>query len=288
MIIVKTVGGLGNQLFQYAAGLQMAQKCHDEIRIDLEHQKGCRRRYQLRNLGLRTKLLSEDEKRQFNYSIKNFLMRLYIEKIAYTKFDNKLVRYLFGVMGVFYCTTQNPNIPRSVYRCKNILIAGLFANEKFWEDVISELSGNIWESIVKVQREKSEELVCVHIRRGDYIGNPIHEVCNDRYYYQAMDIAHEKIPTCKFVVFTDDVQYVKQNMYFKYEYIICEEKNTCRTLGYMMQCDHYILSNSTFSWWAQRLNLREDKVVIAPARWFNTSKKFDLYCDKWIKIQESR
>jgi len=284
MVIIKTCGGLGNQLFQYAAAFEIAKKCDDIVVFDLELQKKDKRRFELKNLGIKGKLLPVIQKERLIYRLQNFLLKFYIRSIAYSSLDNKMVRYLFGMAGVFFCNYNNPDMPICLFKCNTILVAGSFFNEKYFASIINGLRVEINDYSARYPLNKNVNMVCVHIRRGDYVGNTTYEVCTDNYYYRAMDEMERRIGKCNFMIFSDDIEYVKKRMKFTHSYTICEEKNVCKTLYYMVQCDHYIISNSTFSWWAQELNNNKKKIVIAPKRWFNTDGIFELYDESWIKM----
>lgn len=284
MVIIKTCGGLGNQLFQYAAALEIAQVCHDNVAFDLEFQKKDKRKFELKNLGIREKIVTDKQTKTIIYTLQNFLIKFYKKHIAYSICDNVVVRYLFAIFGVFFCTTNNPDIPKQLLLHKNILLAGSFSNEKYFSHVIVRLRIIMKNYIKKNNLTISKPTVCVHIRRGDYVGNTAYEVCTDEYYYHAMRMIEKKNGKSNFMIFSDDVDYIQEHMSFEQVYTICTEKDACKTLAYMIQCSHYVLSNSTFSWWAQKLNSTETKIVIAPKKWYNTDNRCDLYSNSWIKI----
>lgn len=284
MIIIKTCGGLGNQLFQYAAALEIAQACHDKVVFDLEFQKKDKRKFELKNLGIREKIVTSNQTKTIIYRLQNFFIKFYKKYIAYSICDNKAIRYFFAIFGVFFCTTNNPDIPKRLLLHKNILLAGSFSNEKYFSNVIVSLRLIMKNFIKKNNLVILEPVVCVHIRRGDYVGNTAYEVCTDEYYYKAMKMIEEKDGKSNFMIFSDDEDYIREHMSFEQSYSICTEKNTCRALAYMTQCSHYVLSNSTFSWWAQKLNSTESKIVIAPMKWYNIDNKCDLYSNSWVKI----
>lgn len=114
------------------------------------------------------------------------------------------------------------------------------------------------------------ESVCITIRRGDFLdkGNEAFNVCTPDYFYQAMKNIKEEIPECKFFVFSDAIEEIKQIMNFPYE-VEYEWGNdpVWEKLRLMYSCRHFIISNSTFSWWAQYLSRNDNKIVYAPQKW---------------------
>ena len=135
----------------------------------------------------------------------------------------------------------------------------------------------------------SSNSICVTIRRGDFISveenKKLHYVCNEDYFYRAMDIIAKKVNNPKFIIFSDDIEWVKNNMNFKYD-VLYEEGNDpiWEKLRLMYSCKNFIISNSTFSWWAQYLSRNERKIVISPNRWFNNEYESKLIDNKWILL----
>ena len=117
----------------------------------------------------------------------------------------------------------------------------------------------------------NSESVCVTIRRGDFLSPKnasLFNVCNEEYFITAMKAMREEIQNCKFFVFSDDIEDVKRVMHFPFE-VIYERGNdpVWEKLRLMYSCRHFIISNSTFSWWAQYLGRNPNKIVYAPIPW---------------------
>lgn len=131
------------------------------------------------------------------------------------------------------------------------------------------------------------ESVCVTIRRGDYLNDTFRDafyLCTPEYFIEAMKIMKARVPDAKFFIFSDEPKWCKENIPFPFE---CEYESgddpVWEKLRLMYSCKHFIISNSTFSWWAQYLSRNECKVVIAPSRWRNGSYTWDIYKDQnWL------
>lgn len=131
------------------------------------------------------------------------------------------------------------------------------------------------------------ESVCVTIRRGDYLSDTFRSafyLCTPDYFVEAMKIMKSRVPNAKFFIFSDEPQWCRENIPFPFE---CEYESgndpVWEKLRLMYSCKHFIISNSTFSWWAQYLSRNENKVVIAPSRWRNGSYTWDIYKDQnWL------
>ena len=112
-----------------------------------------------------------------------------------------------------------------------------------------------------------------------------HYICTNEYFYKAVNIIQEKVENPVFIVFSDDVEWVKQNMQFDGEvYYETGNDPIWEKLRLMSSCKHFVISNSTFSWWAQYLSTNDNKVVIATSRWNNKIKNKDIYQDNWTQI----
>ena len=116
------------------------------------------------------------------------------------------------------------------------------------------------------------------------------KICDSNYFYDAIKIIKKRIDKPVFIVFSDDIEWVKNNMNFGADtYYESGEDPIWEKIRLMYTCKHFIISNSTFSWWAQYLSDNKQKIVIAPKRWKNTAyksdtSKLDIYQDFWIKI----
>lgn len=124
----------------------------------------------------------------------------------------------------------------------------------------------------------------IHIRRTDYVNLAQHHpVMPLSYYEQAMKI----IGDCTYVVFSDDIQWCRDNL--KGKFVFIDEKHPdIYDLVLMSKCKHNIIANSSFSWWGAYLNSNPDKKVIAPNKWFgpayNNLNTSDLIPENWTKI----
>jgi len=119
--------------------------------------------------------------------------------------------------------------------------------------------------------------VCVSVRRGDFL-SPLYKknfyVCTPDYYEKAIKSICMQLEHPSFFFFSDDIEWVRLHM--KVEGYPCYYERgddpAWEILRLMYSCHHFIISNSTFSWWAQYLGRREDKIVISPQRWFANPK----------------
>lgn len=142
-----------------------------------------------------------------------------------------------------------------------------------------------------LQQIKNSNAVCVHIRRGDYLnkGNEWLQVCDYEYYKNAVNYAQQNIENPLFFVFSnshDDIEWIKQNYKFDAKTVYVDNDNCdYEEFRLMCECKHFIISNSTFSWWSSFCSDADGKLVIAPKKW--TNKKAEakaLFRKEFVKI----
>lgn len=132
--------------------------------------------------------------------------------------------------------------------------------------------------------------VSVHVRRGDYLSaqySGSYNICHESYFTQAIAEIKKRVGNPLFVFFSEDIPWAKatfgnmENTYFQ-----SEKDSAWETMRLMNHCKHFIISNSTFSWWGQYLSRNEKKVVVSPDKWFaDGDSNWPLIQDNFIKIK---
>lgn len=267
MIIIKLKGGLGNQLFQYAFGLLLANKRGEELKIDnnnLFSGSDTVRFYDLDNFNISATIATDSE-------IKQVKPRFPLVSKIYNKlFKNYHIGY-----------------EEKLLNTKSSYLEGFFQSYKYLEPIREQLLEEI--SLKKDVHYKLESnSVAVHIRRGDYVNNQAHFICGLEYYNNAFKIIKEKIENPVFYIFSDDITWAKENLNKEDNLIFVSspEMKYCDELIVMSRCDHIIIANSSFSFWGAWLNQNPNKIVITPDKWnndFPTDYK-DLLPPTWLKI----
>lgn len=295
---VPLLGRLGNQLFIYAAaralsleqGRRMFYSDYDYSYWHNENRLNC---FKLSNDVSYQKCLSPTLK----HKIGNFIYKLLcrhkdINEVAQMEKQNQ---WIFRAFDMFMC--QEGYIQPSFFSSKNIFMFGYFQCDKFfksYEDIIRkelDFRTELFCKDVKVLGQKilnNPLSVCLHIRRGDYLNNPVFNVCKTEYYYRAIDKMQTLVPNANYYVFSDNIEEVKNlfsiyhNLYFTY----IDAKYTDQESLYLGSCcKHFIMTNSSYSWWMQFLSKNQGKHVIAPNRWFGVKRPCDIYQDNWILIE---
>lgn len=216
-----------------------------------------------------------------------------ISKVKKYYFQNKL-QWIMNYFGI-YNLVQGDSVIR-MSKEKNKFILGNYENKKYFDDIKEMLQTEIIPKKVTVECMemldciKNNESVCISIRRGDFLNKELinsRYICTEDYFQKAIKIMRELIPDSCFCVFSDEIDWVRENFDFGEKVIFESGKNSISEKLYMMSlCNHFIISNSTFSWWAQYLAQNKEKIVISPDKWFNYDGFVHPLIDPdWILIE---
>lgn len=287
MIIVKLIGGLGNQMFQYALGRKLAILKDVQLKLDIswyvnsEFGRDVEREYSLNHFNIVECLASEDELKPY-LKKKSLLFRI----------ARKIRRELSGVNNVGY----DPKILESP---DGSYIDGFWQSEKYFADIADIIRHdftlkNELSDFAKTIKSQAGEVnsVSLHVRRGDFVSdkkvNSLIGSCGIDYYHSAIRLVSESIEQPCFFVFSDDIEWVKANLETEVPmiYVSRPELRDYEELILMSMCKHNIVANSSFSWWGAWLNINPGKMVIAPKRWFASNKmgSNELVPESWIRI----
>ena len=248
MIIIKLMGGLGNQMFQYAYGFALAKRRKTDLLLDMsffnEKKSVTPRIFELDQLCITQK----------NIGQKPFLTRI-------PKIGNKLKPFLN-------------------------YFEGYFQSEKHFADFAAEIRKEF--QFKKKLQISEGNTVALHIRRGDYVKfADIHLVCTPAYYENAIAYVQSKVESPIFYVFSEDLEWVKQNINIPNNSVFVDYNPnlpSSHDMQFMSLCKHQIISNSSYSWWAAWLNQNQGKIVVAPDKWFVSGRETDIYTDYMVRI----
>ena len=159
----------------------------------------------------------------------------------------------------------------------NVLLEGFFSSYKYFESIREKLltefrpvSKMDATNTACLQRIKSTNSVSVHVRRGDYALTDFHGMLDKAYYEAAIDLIAQKTGELQLFIFSDEPDWVLQNMNFSHPYEMIhfnKDDHNYFDMDLMKHCKHNIIANSTFSWWPAWLNENPEKIVVAPKRW---------------------
>jgi hypothetical protein len=280
MIYSRIRGGLGNQLFQYSVARSLADQLGVDLGLDIR---------EYNNLS------------NFEMGLSNFNIRAIFnpDGLIRHKQDGKILFALENLIGMHKHVYYEPFLSFD----KNVLtkqdgtfLKGHWQSEKYFKDknkIMEDLQ------IVKQPTEKNIQLkskieecnsISLHIRRGDYVSNSAHGLCDLTYYYKAVQFFIDKYGSnFEIFAFSDDPNWVKNNLELpvKINFISNNSsKNNYEDLRLMSYCEHNIIANSSFSWWGAWLNKNPKKYIIAPKKWFANNKieNNDITPQNWLRI----
>jgi hypothetical protein len=290
MIITELKGGLGNQLFQYAAGIGLSQHLHTSLKVDIRNLKsadktlGTYRRYVLSNLLHSPQICSESEISQISTNS--------LSKILFS----------FGSSSFKAFKEKHFHYHEEFLNLKgNIYLRGNFQSEKYFEAYKKNIFSQIQFNKLLLDTNDARILndisnapsLAVHVRRGDYVSN---KIANDvlgtlplDYYKASYNEICKGETIVNTFIFSDDINWAKENFSFIKNIFFVQSKGDSSDIVdfYLMQhCSHNIIANSSFSWWAAYLNPNPNKIVIAPKKWFNKApyNTKDLIPAGWLTI----
>lgn len=293
MIYFKMMGGLGNQMFQYATLKSLMLENNQKGVIEIKNISGIKKRshnvftLDKFNIDSKIKIINKKYsiKNSFNFFVYCFYCIFFQKRKNGIIFEKKIQPFInkFGC----YCIPDG-YLKINKISNKNNYVIGYFQALKYFQKYEKEIRNDLQvkENVMQQNKEifkniKKDISVCVHIRRGDYIGTD-YDVCSIVYYKEAMQRMKNNIPNCKFYFFSNDINWVKENI--KGDNIVYVDKNNpnYEELRLMYSCKHFIMSNSSFSWWAQFLSSNSKKIVYAPSKWMKNDTDFsEIYDDRW-------
>jgi hypothetical protein len=288
MIITKINGGLGNQLFQYAAGRALAYRHQTELVLDLSDfsnppMGNTPRIFELDRYPIVARVASSEEESGFRFYQGRVLRRIPFLPRPWQHVCEPHFQY----------DPDFINLPNNVY------LDGYWQSYLYFESVAPLLhtefqppEGPGVKNQELLQAMAQVNSVALHIRRGDYVSNTKaaihHGVCSLDYYCAAIRKIVENIPNPHFYIFSDDLEWSKANLEicFPATYIGHNVGDQAfQDLRLISHCRHQIIANSSFSWWGAWLNQNPHKIVIAPKKWFAVSKNTStLFPKEWIAL----
>ena len=292
MIITKLQGGLGNQMFQYAAGRALSIKNNTTLKLDLSwFQDAEARPYLLDQFAIKAETATKKEIELFRGDKKE-------------QFPNRIARIVSNTLNNRIYREKGFCFSKKIFSVSdNTYIKGYFQSDKYFNAITDTIKNEF--SLINPHSSRHNETVnkisgcnsvSVHIRRGDYVSSKnaseYHGNLGIQYYQQAATlIAGKTTGTPHFFFFSDDIDWAKKYVVLDYPTTFIEggnEANCHEEMHLMSICKHNIIANSTFSWWGAWLNNNTDKIVIAPENWFAkpkyNSNTQDIYPDSWLRV----
>lgn len=290
MIVVRIMGGLGNQMFQYAVGKRLATSHDTELKIDISYfKKSGHRQYLLNHFSVPEDFAAKDEIRRLKYAQKPWWLLLSKELRQQARSDSQsYIREKY-----FHINEGAMSSGPDAY------LDGFWQSEQYFKDIEDFIRKTFTfqnpspQAVEMANRIRSSNSVSLHVRRGDYIKEEgafqVFETLSQAYYRDAVDYIRSQIGSLHVFVFSDNMPWVRENMSFDCQTTMLDGSNSEYPLDdlYLMSlCRHNIVANSSFSWWGAWLNSHENKKVVAPSAWFRSREinTRDLIPEGWKRI----
>lgn len=292
MIFVNLIGGLGNQMFQYATGRAVAHRHNVPLLLDASgfaHYD--LRRYELDELSIQARLATDEELARAGVKTKAPTLLNRVGKALGLGRPASLLKE-----ASFTYDARIEQVTSPAY------LDGYWQSERYFSNIADLLRKEFTlkaptdaanEQIAVQIREAGQRAVSLHIRRGDYVNNPqtaqYHGVCSLEYYRAAVDYIAARVSSPHFFVFSDDHAWVSENFKLDHAVTLVDVNGADRgvwDMALMKACRHHVIANSSFSWWGAWLNPHADKIVAAPQRWFSGASHdtTDLVPASWIRL----
>lgn len=281
MLMLRMTGGLGNQMFQYAIYQELLSRGKEVCIDDFTEYDGSETHH-------------KSIEKVFGVTYRKGTLKEYNRLTDSSKMIFKRVkRKLLGRKQKVYQEKDAIKYEEKVFGYEDAYLIGYFQSEKYFsgvhklirkqfafkEELITDKAKEYLESI------ESGNSISVHIRRGDYVKEKFASIyggiCTTEYYQSAMKYMRQNVDNPKFFLFTNDPEWVKENM-LEEDCVLVEGND--ESTGYidmmlMSRCKHNIIANSSFSWWGAWLNSYSDKIVVAPSKWLNNTEEEDIFAD---------
>ncbi len=293
MIIVRLMGGLGNQLFQYALGRRLALERGVQVKFDPKFFAVVKDRpYALDNFKTKVEFASDmevdDVKGKNLTGLRRRIFFKWQDQLPY--FKRRYVKEAFFGFD-----------PKILEVGKIAYLEGYWQTEKYFEPVANDLRKELtplnplapeamkWDE----QIAYAPESVSIHLRRGDYVRTPESKESSSIiqliYYMNAIHAMDSSLRAPEYFVFSDDIGWAEEhlprtnNIHFLAH---GPEVPDVNDLILMSHCRHHILANSSFSWWGAWLSNDPGKIVVAPKIWFPDSNRNteDIYGSNWVRL----
>ncbi|WP_281856097.1 alpha-1,2-fucosyltransferase [Litoreibacter halocynthiae] len=285
MIYSRIFGGLGNQLFQYAAARAVSLRLGTELLLDARlAPPGSHWAFALDHFNINARIAEPSELPPAkDKPVKYALWRAFGR-------NPKFMRE----KGLGY-QDRIADAPDGTY------LHGYFQSERYFADVMDKL-GEELRIITPPDTQNADyaerianagHTVSLHMRRGDYLGTPksnaTYATCDEAYYLRALERLSKGQNDLKVFVFSDDPVWVRDNLKLPYDMTAVGHNGPDKhyeDLRLMSCCSDHVIANSTFSWWGGWLDRRPDARVVGPAHWFNDPKLAnpDILPDRWIAV----
>ena len=283
---------MGNQMFQYAFGRRMAADLRTTLKIDL-------------SLLLDRARGKDHVYREYDLTIfkvpHEFVMSPAMLRTLYKTRSSAVCKLVRKRVGRNKTHIKEPHFHVSEDLLKNpidnAIYDGWWQSERYFEPIAEEIQ-KVFEFVNPIEKTSAALLqqihetqsVCLNVRRTDFLVTSNLNTTDKDYFLRGVKKIADQVSDPHFFIFSDDVEWCAANLNLDYPTVLVDHGHKGEKFGNYMQlmkaCKHYIIPNSSFAWWAIWLNQQEEKIVIAPKRWFNDSSinTDDLVPKDWWRL----
>lgn len=289
MIIVKLMGGLGNQMFQYALGRQLALRHNTELKLDLHFlldrtpgTVAVFRDYDLDIFNMAASVATKEE-------VMCFTCPPYPR--AFQRLRRRALPKQVKRERHFHFDPSIEAAPNDVY------LDGYWQSPRYFESTERVIRRDFTYSDryphadkTMAERIRNTVSICVNVRRKDFVGSPLHDVCTPEYFRRGVGYVRARERRSECFVFSDDIDWCQEHLALDSPVTFIGHEFAGQKFGAYLQlmsaCRHFVIPNSTFAWWAVWLNEHSSKIVVAPAKWFNDPAidSTDLIPQSWMRL----
>ena len=300
MKIVNVIGGLGNQMFQYAFALTLKKRFpKEEILIDTSHfnflfikkwgASNLHNGYEINKVFPSANVIKQANPFQL-MKVTWYVPNYFLSRVARRILPKRKSEYIQSVSEIFEFKEEPFTFKGDMY------YEGVWESIKYLEPIKSDIQKVFSHPEPNEVNEKyihsmqSSTSVGIHVRRGDYLKHPAFAgVCEIEYYKKAIYEILNDGQKHVFYVFSNDLIWCEENirpLIGDNDMVFVRENsgvNSCWDMFLMTHCKDLIIANSSFSWWGAFLNRRGGR-IIAPKTWMNRDAKFEIWAPEWIKL----
>jgi hypothetical protein len=283
MIVTKVGFGLGNQLFQYAAGLRLAYRLNTKLKIQFEAHG---REYALDPFCISGTRITSAELMDFwgmgpSRKIRRRFRQLTGKANRKTHFKQTFHDFSADVLQI-----AKPYV----------LLDGFWQSEKYFHDAAHQVRAEFSfrsalppASIAITRQTANLQSVAVHVRRGDYVRDDSLYALPLSYYQRAVQEVNSRVIGARFFLFSDEPDWISQHLHLSGDVVLVSGRGfqDYEELQLMTSCRHFIIANSTFSWWGAWLGKHPEKIVIAPRQWFKATSPYrsdNILPSDWLAL----
>lgn len=294
MIVTRLEGGLGNQMFQYAAGLRLACVRGTTLGLDLSlleapvQHCATPRSYELGPLRVSARRASPEQVEALVDKRRGAFARWLPDRLTPAR------RAAAAVERHYHFDPEVLELP------DDVCLRGYWQSERYFADAAERVRSEL--SVRAPASGRNAELaaaiaaceaVSLHVRRGDYVSdattNAVHGVCSLDYYRRAVAHVASRVTEPHFFLFSDDPEWTREHLRLDAPTTVVDHNDAGHgheDLRLMSRCRHHVLANSSFSWWGAWLGTGPDRIVVAPRRWFRDETKdtSDLLPSAWVRL----